>query len=133
ATRIELNTGRFSLPRLMAGGDRMVRGSAIVAVLLLIFSFWYVKADVTKLFAPRTASLLSEVLAESFPPTLTGVSFDRLLTLSLQTLALSILAIAIAGIGGILLSYPAANNFLAPGGILDAPGRHNAERIGGTA
>ena len=38
---------------------------------------------------------------------------------------MSILAIAIAGFGGILLSFPAANNFLLPGGILDSGGNQN--------
>jgi len=39
--------------------------------------------------------------------------------LSLQTLAMSILAMAVAGLGGILLSFPAASNFLLPGGIFN--------------
>ena len=38
---------------------------------------------------------------------------------------MSVLAIAGAGLGGILLSFPAANNFLLPGGILDTGGNKN--------
>lgn len=95
----------------------------IIAVVLLLFSFWYVKADFSKLWSIRTAGLLTEVMNNAFPPDVSQLS--QLFTLTIQTLAMSILAIAIAGIGGILLSFPAANNFLLPGGILDTGGNQN--------
>jgi phosphonate transport system permease protein len=94
-----------------------------IAVVLLIFSFWYVKADFSKLWSLRTAQLLTKVINDAFPPDVSQVS--QLFTLATQTLAMSILAIAIAGVGGILLSFPAANNFLLPGGILDTGGNQN--------
>ena len=103
--------------------DPVVNLSLLGAVVLLLFSFWYVKADFTKLWAPRTAQLLAGVIQDAFPPD--GSQMDQLLTLSAQTLAMSILAIAGAGLGGILLSFPAANNFLLPGGILDTGGNKN--------
>ncbi len=90
---------------------------------LIIFSFWYVKADFGKLWSFRTAQLLVGVIQDAFPPDVSQVS--QLFTLSAQTVAMSILAIAIAGLGGILLSFPAANNFLLPGGILDTGGNQN--------
>jgi len=109
--------------------DRVVTLSLFAAIVLLIFSFWYVKADFTKLWTPRTAQLLAGVIQDSFPPDSSQLS--QVLTLSAQTLAMSILAITIAGLGGILLSFPAANNFLLPGGILDIGG--NSHRWWGTA
>jgi phosphonate transport system permease protein len=109
--------------------DRVVTLSLFAAIVLLIFSFWYVKADFTKLWTPRTAQLLAGVIQDSFPPDISHLS--QVLTLSAQTLAMSILAITIAGLGGILLSFPAANNFLLPGGILDTGG--NSHRWWGTA
>ncbi|MBW4640892.1 MAG: ABC transporter permease subunit [Gloeocapsa sp. UFS-A4-WI-NPMV-4B04] len=93
-------------------GDRLVKVSLFAAIGLLIFSFWYVNADFTKLSSPQTFDLLIGVIQDSFPPDIT--KFYQLFTLSAQTLAMSILAIAIAGIGGILLSFPAANNLLLP-------------------
>ncbi len=109
--------------------DLVVDLSLLGAIVLLIFSFWYVKADFTKLWTPRTAQLLAGVIQDSFPPDSSQLS--QVLTLSAQTLAMSILAITIAGLGGILLSFPAANNFLLPGGILDTGGK--SHRWWGTA
>jgi phosphonate transport system permease protein len=95
--------------------DPVVRGSFVGAIVLLIFSFWYVQADFSKLWAPRTAELLAGVMQDVFPPDTSQLS--QLFTLSVQTLAMSILAMAGAGLGGILFSFPAAHNFLLPGGI----------------
>ena len=94
-----------------------------ITFVLIIFSFWYVKADFSKLWSQRTAQLLIGVIQDAFPPDISQLS--QLFTLSTQTVAMSILAIAIAGFGGILLSFPAANNFLLPGGILDSGGNQN--------
>jgi phosphonate transport system permease protein len=100
--------------------DPVVNLSLLGAVVLLLFSFWYVKPDFTKLWLPRTAQLLAGVIQDAFPAD--ASQLGQLLTLSAQTLAMSILASAGAGLGGILLSFPAANNFLLPGGILDTGG-----------
>ncbi|HEY9608445.1 MAG TPA: ABC transporter permease subunit, partial [Allocoleopsis sp.] len=95
--------------------DPVVRGSFLGVIVLLVFSFWYVQADFSKLWAPRTAELLAGVVRDVFPPDRSQMS--QLFTLSLQTLAMSILAMAGAGLGGIVFSFPAAHNFLLPGGI----------------
>ncbi|MBW4545458.1 MAG: ABC transporter permease subunit [Symplocastrum torsivum CPER-KK1] len=97
--------------------DPVVKGSFLGGIVLVLFSFWYVQADYSKLWAPRTAQLLAGVVQDAFPPD--GSQLSQLFTLSLQTLAMSILAMAVAGLGGILLSFPAASNFLLPGGIFD--------------
>lgn len=89
----------------------------------VIFSFWYVKADWSKLWSLRTAELLTKVINDALPPDISQLS--QLFPLATQTLAMSILAIAVAGLGGILLSFLAANNFLLPGGILDTGGNQN--------
>jgi phosphonate transport system permease protein len=86
--------------------DPVITLSLLGAVVLLIFSFWYVKADFTKLWAPRSAQLLAGVFHDLFPPDVS--QFNQMLTLSAQTLAMSILASTAAGLGGILLSFPAA-------------------------
>jgi phosphonate transport system permease protein len=92
--------------------DPIIKASLFALVLLLIFSFWYVQADFSKLWAPRTAKLLACVIKDAFPPDFSQL--NQLFSLSTQTLAMSILAIAFAGLGGILLSFPAAHNFLLP-------------------
>lgn len=95
--------------------DPVVRGSFVGAIVLLIFSFWYVQADFSKLWAPQTAELLAGVMQDVFPPDTSQLG--QLFTLSAQTLSMSILAMAGAGLGGILFSFAAAHNFLLPGGI----------------
>ena len=100
-------------------GDPILFASIIGAVGLLLFSFWTLKVDYTKLWAPRTAQLLGEFVQGVFPPNIEQIQFSELLNLSTQTIAMSILAIAGAGLGGMLLSFPAAHNLLLPGGILN--------------
>ncbi|BAY48263.1 putative phosphonate ABC transporter [Scytonema sp. HK-05] len=86
--------------------DPVITLSLLGGVVLLIFSFWYVKADFTKLWAPRTAQLLAGVFHHLFPPDISQL--NQMFTLSAQTLAMSILASTGAGLGGILLSFLAA-------------------------
>jgi len=74
----------------------MVNLSLLGAVVLLLFSFWYVKPDFTKLWVPRTAQLLAGVIQDAFPAD--ASQLGQLLTLSAQTLAMSILASAGAGL-----------------------------------
>ncbi|WP_309228792.1 ABC transporter permease subunit [Microcoleus sp. FACHB-831] len=93
-------------------GDPVVNFSLLAAVVLLIFSFWYVNADFSKLWAPRSAQLLAGVIKDAFPPDVSELG--KLFAESAKTLAMSILAMAGAGLGGILLSFPAAKNFLVP-------------------
>ncbi len=95
-----------------AQNDPIIKASLFIAIILLIFSFWYVQADFTKLWSPRTAKLLAGVIHDSFPPDFSQL--NQLFSLSTQTLAMSILAIAFSGLAGILLSFPAAHNFLLP-------------------
>lgn len=100
--------------------DPFARFSMIALVVLVPWAFVYIGADYSKLFAPRTAALLGGVVSDAFPPNLDPALLSRLLDLSLQTLSMSILAMAVAGLGGLLLSYPAAANFSLPGGIFGA-------------
>lgn len=85
-----------------------VQLSSWVIIGLILFSFYYVNADFSKLWSPRTAELLCDILQAVFPPDFSQL--NQLIILSQKTLALSILAITFAGLGGILLSFPASNN-----------------------
>jgi len=76
------------------------------AFVLLIFSFWYVKADFAKLWEPRSAERLAGIIQDVFPPQ--WIDLNQLFFLSTQTLAMSILAMTGAGLAGILLSFLAA-------------------------
>ncbi len=121
-SRLDLNVLNLrERKKRLSQGDPVVKASLLGGIVLLIFSFWYVQADFSKLWAPRTAQLLAGMVRDIFPPDSSQLS--QLFTLSLQTLAMSILAMAGAGLGGIVFSFPAAHNFLLPGGIFDAGSR----------
>lgn len=97
--------------------DRAVRYSLLFAVLLIVFSFWYVKADVTKLASAQTAQRLARIGQDVLGPRWESAFAGDLVHLGAQTLGMSILAITIAGGGALLLSFPAAANFVLPGGL----------------
>ncbi|MFQ4144263.1 PhnE/PtxC family ABC transporter permease [Chlorogloeopsis sp. ULAP02] len=80
--------------------------SLLSASILLIFSFWYIKADFGKFWEPRTAERLARVIQDVFPPQL--IDLHQLFTLSAQTLAMSILAMVGAAVASILLAFGAA-------------------------
>jgi phosphonate transport system permease protein len=94
-------------------------------IALIPLAFWYIHADFAKLFAPRTMHLLIGVARDAFPPRVDGGLLGSLFHLAAQTLSMSILAIALAGAGGLVLAFPAAANFLLPGGIFD----HGGSRV----
>jgi phosphonate transport system permease protein len=98
------------------------RRSVVVMVALVVFSFLYIQADFARLFDPKTITLFADVIRDAFPPRIDGATLGNLVHLSAQTLSMSILAITFAAAGALLLSFPAASNFLLPGGIFDHGG-----------
>ena len=114
ASRLDLNSGKLS--RGGKGGFWLI-GVLLAAVVLVFFCFWYVSADFSKLWSPRTGELLAHMGKELFPLEINREILTQLLHLSGETLSMSLLAIAFAGVGGILLSFPAARNFFLPGGL----------------
>jgi len=108
--------------------DRAVTLSLIVMAILIPLSFWYVQADFSALFAPRAAKLFVRVISDSFPPALDGVLLKELSHQTIQTFAISILAITLAGAGGLLFSFPAAQNRLTLTGVLN-PQDHKVKTL----
>jgi phosphonate transport system permease protein len=109
------------------------RFSLLALLALVPFSFWYAQVDFGKLFAPRTSRLFAGVIQDVFPPNLAPDLLSSLLHLSAQTLSMSILAITVAGFGGLLLSFPAAANFSLRGGIFDSDRRPGWQSVFGPA
>lgn len=100
------------------GRDRFVIGSVLAALAALPVAAWWVELDLSPLVDPRSWGLAGELLAASLPPTL-GAGPEGpggsgaggvlgLVGLSLETLAMSVLAIVLAFAGGLLLAAPAA-------------------------
>ena len=114
-------------------GDFAVRLSLMAAALLIPFSFWYVRAGWGKVFEERTQRNFDLIARDAFPPNLAPALLGDLLHLSAQTLAMSIVAITVAGLGGLLLSFPTAANFTLPGGLFDTGARRGPQVIVGGA
>jgi phosphonate transport system permease protein len=112
--------------------DRVVRYSIIFAALLVPLSFWYLSPDIGKLFSERTIQNILIVGQSAFPPNFEVFSFSEWLDLSEITIAMSLLAVAFAGLTGLIFSFPAANNFLLPGGIFDVGHKQGVSRYLGT-
>ena len=122
ATRLDLNLRR---------GGQGVRGSRSVGrwksrgvgkwgglvgwVGLVGFCFWVVGADFGKLGSPIVWGRLGALVQSFWPPDLR--QSGELVGLAGQTVAMSVLAIALAALGGALLSFPAAHTLFLPGGL----------------
>ncbi|AOW99237.1 phosphate ABC transporter permease [Moorena producens PAL-8-15-08-1] len=91
----------------------------LILVALCCLGFLYVSPDLSKFWSPRTQKLLGDIAQASFPLDFKTVPLSQLWKLSLQTLVMSVLASAGSGLVGIVLSFPAAHNFLLPGGLLN--------------
>lgn len=108
---------QFPVSPTKPGANWFVRGSMVGVAIAIPACFAYLQIEWTRFISPRTWQQLVEITNAAFPPQLDG-GWIELLRLSAQTLAMSVLAITLAGIGGILLSFPAANNVLLKGGWL---------------
>lgn len=89
--------------------DPLFAGSLVCGVALIALSTWWVGLDVSTLWSGRAWAFGTQLLADAWPPVLGEGGFGGLLTLSAVTLAMSIVAIAVAFWGGALLAVPAAN------------------------
>jgi len=93
-----------------------------VSLALLALCFWVINPDFSKLWAPRTQQLLGQFVRSALPPDFSEV--PRLIPQAIETVSMSVLAIAFSAFGGLLLAFPAANNFFLPGGLLNSnPGK----------
>jgi phosphonate transport system permease protein len=84
----------------------------IMSLTAVLMSFWYVQPGWHKLFEPRALKLSNELLSALFPPNFSAELLSELFPLALQTIAMSVLAIAIAAGFGMVLAYPAARRSL---------------------
>jgi phosphonate transport system permease protein len=105
--------------------DWLLRLSWVGVVLAVPLSLGFLQIDWSLLWSGRSQRLLGELIASTSPawPSLTDLG--NLLQLSYLTLTMSILAIFMAGIGGIVVSFPAAQTFLLPGGLLRPQGQRH--------
>jgi len=91
------------------GHDRVLTGSILAVLALIPLSAWWVGLSPAVLWATRTWDLVGQLFMQAWPPSAGNEGVLGLFKLSAVTLAMSVLAIALAFLGGILLAFPAVN------------------------
>jgi phosphonate transport system permease protein len=99
--------------------DRVVLTSLAVGVLLVPLAFLYVRPDFSRLLSQSSLDNFVYIAESAFPPDFSSMEPSQWAQLAGVTLAMSILAVAGAGVVSLPMSFAAANNFLLPGGLLD--------------
>jgi len=89
--------------------DRVLVASVAVALALVPLSWSWLGLDLSELWSRETWAQLGQVVVDSWPPQLPEGGLGELARLSLVTLAMSVLAMAVAFAGGLALAFPAAN------------------------
>ncbi|MDA0266791.1 MAG: ABC transporter permease subunit [Cyanobacteria bacterium] len=102
--------------------DPMVLGSGVAAGITVPLCFAGLPLHWGLLGDPQTWQRLSTLLRDANPFPLTLAALGPLLPLSVQTLAMATVAIAMAGTLAMILSFPAAQTIVLPGGLL-RPGK----------
>lgn len=113
--RAELRNSAASGPVLSS--HAAVRGSLIATAVLLPLCFYSLGADVGRLVSPDTFQRLLETVRSAWPPRVDAAQLALLTKLTLQTLGMSVLAIGMAGVGGLILSFPASTTLTLSGGV----------------
>jgi phosphonate transport system permease protein len=98
--------------------DGFLKLSWVGAVLAVPLSWGYLRLDAGVLWSARTQRLLGDLLGTGWPPLPTGAELTELAWLSWLTVVMSMVAIALAGLWGMVFSLPAAQNVVLPGGLL---------------
>jgi phosphonate transport system permease protein len=106
-----------SLGRL--SGDPWLWLASLGGLVLVPICFWVIQANWSRLWAAKSGQNLVNFLRELWPPNFAVLWEQDWGQLSTQTLAMAILAIALAAVGGILLAFPAATNSFTAGGLLN--------------
>ncbi|MEU7146017.1 ABC transporter permease subunit [Nocardia sp. NPDC046473] len=88
--------------------DPVLVGSLLVVVSLAVLSIWWIGLDMRVLGDPGNWRQAIAVLIKAWPPAIGSDGVDKLIELTTTTLAMSVLAMAFAFGGGVVLSFPAA-------------------------
>ncbi|MGB2926988.1 MAG: ABC transporter permease subunit [Limnothrix sp.] len=101
-SRLDLNTHQFKV-----GFQRRnwLFVTALGSLILVVWGFWYIQPDWTRLWSNRTLQFTQEVSQSLQRFSIDTAQLKTLFWFSLQTLEMSILAIAIAGVGGFCLAF----------------------------
>lgn len=85
-----------------------IRRSWIALAIAVPLAWWHVGAELASLWSERTRRLVADLVDDLVPPRLGPGGWDELRTATVDTLAMSVLATAIAAGGGLALATVAA-------------------------
>ncbi|MEL6985793.1 MAG: hypothetical protein AAFO29_25415, partial [Actinomycetota bacterium] len=100
--------GRGALAHRLPFGGSVRAWSAAGFAVLVLWSWIVVDPDLSRLWSSRSGGLGRELAAEIFRPSVGPDGWSGLVSASADTLAMSILAIALAVVGGLLVAPIAA-------------------------
>jgi len=88
--------------------DVVLTGAGPATVALVVWSCWYLAISPAALVADRTRQQLTYLLGQAWPPRLSGPLVGSLLRAAVDTVQMSVIAVALATTGAVLLSGLAA-------------------------
>lgn len=90
------------------GTVRRIRLSLLAAAALVVASFAQLQPDLARLFTTQTRALLADVAGASWPPAAPAGGWGDLLGRSVETIQMSVLAVAVGGTLAVLAAWVAA-------------------------
>jgi phosphonate transport system permease protein len=100
---------RRGAPTRSARDRRVLRGSVALVLVMIPVCVWWTGLDPSVVWSRQTLVLTGQLLHQAWPPSFGDGGPLGLLRLAAATLAMSLVAIAFAVVGGALLAFPAAN------------------------
>ncbi|MEX2588253.1 MAG: ABC transporter permease subunit [Actinomycetota bacterium] len=88
--------------------DRFVNLSLAGFVLLVGVCTWHLGLSISNLWSPRTRGLLGDIAVQAFPPDFSAAALSSLWGLSLETVAMSVVAIALSTVLSVGMAFVAA-------------------------
>ncbi|MGY1660950.1 PhnE/PtxC family ABC transporter permease [Geodermatophilus sp. SYSU D00705] len=108
--------------------DPLLTGAVAGTLLLVTWSWWYLAVSPATLVSARTGEQLAYVLGAAWPPTTDSALLQTVAALAVDTVQMSVIAIAVATLGAVLLAGVAARPRRRPSPVRWAAGA--AVRIG---
>ncbi|RBY95311.1 ABC transporter permease [Blastococcus sp. TF02-8] len=99
---------RVAEPRPGAGRDRVLSGAVLAVVALTAWAGWYLALSPATLWSVRAREQLDYVLSAAWPPSTEGPLLREVLGAAVDTVLMSVLAIAFATAGAVALAGVAA-------------------------
>ena len=94
----------------LATRRRQARGSLFLGGAMAVLAFWHLGLDVASLWSEKARRLFVDVVGSAWPPDLDTSTLADLARLSLETVEMSVLATALASVGGMAVALLVARS-----------------------